>query len=102
MKKQKTNKAETPVEQRKRVRRRWTIRGVLSFFIVLTFVRSAFMHRYENMFVCVLALVLFCMPVLIERSLSIDIPPLMEGIIYCFIYAAEILGEINSFYTIIP
>ena len=102
MKKQKTNKAETPVEQRKRVRRRWTIRGVLSFFIVLTFVRSAFMHRYEKMFVCVLALVLFCMPVLIERSLSIDIPPLMEGIIYCFIYAAEILGEINSFYTIIP
>lgn len=102
MKKQKTNKVETSVEQRKRVRRRWTIRGVLSFFIVLTFVRSAFMHRYENMFVCVLALVLFCMPVLIERSLSIDIPPLMEGIIYCFIYAAEILGEINSFYTIIP
>lgn len=89
-------------ENRRRKRRRLTVRGVLSFFIVLTFVRAAFMHRFENMFVCVLSLVLFCVPVLIERSLDIDIPPVMEGIIYCFIFAAEILGEINSFYTIIP
>ncbi len=95
-------KAESAVETRRRVRRRLTIRGVLSFFIILTFIRSAFMHRYENMFVALLALILFCVPMLIERSLAIDIPPLMEGIIYCFIYAAEILGEINSFYTIIP
>nr|WP_297181201.1 hypothetical protein [uncultured Agathobaculum sp.] len=89
------------MEQRRRVRR-LTIRGVLSFLIVLAMVRAAFMHRYENIFVCVLSLALFCVPMLIERSLAIDIPPLMEGIIYCFIYAAEILGEINSFYTLIP
>lgn len=89
-------------EQRRRVRRRLTIRGVLSLFIALTFIRAAFMHRYENMFVCVLSLALFCVPMLIERSLDIDIPPLMEGITYCFIFAAEILGEINSFYTLIP
>lgn len=94
--------AEQNLEKRHRARRRLTIRGVLSFFIVLTFVRAAFMYRYENMFVCVLSLALFCVPVLIERSLDIDIPPLMEAIIYCFIFAAEILGEINSFYTIIP
>lgn len=94
--------AEVSIEKRHQTRRRLTIRGVLSFFIVLTFVRAAFMHRYENMFVCVLSLVLFCVPMLIERSLHIDIPPLMEAIIYCFIFAAEILGEINSFYTIIP
>ncbi len=94
--------AEVSIEKRHQTRRRLTIRGVLSFFIVLTFVRAAFMYRYENMFVCVLSLVLFCVPMLIERSLDIDIPPLMEAIIYCFIFAAEILGEINSFYTIIP
>ena len=94
--------AELNLEKRHRTRRRLTIRGVLSFFIVLTFVRAAFVHRYENMFVCVLSLVLFCVPMMIERSLDIDIPPVMEGIIYCFIFAAEILGEINSFYTIIP
>ena len=98
----KKTSAEQNMEKRHRTRRRLTIRGVLSFFIVLTFVRAAFMHRYENMFVCVLSLALFCVPMLIERSLDIDIPPLMEAIIYCFIFAAEILGEINSFYTIIP
>lgn len=101
-KKNKSVTAETPLERRKRVRRRLTIRGILSFLIVLTFVRSAFMHRYENMFVALLALILFTVPVLLERSLSIDIPPVMEGIIYCFIYAAEILGEIESFYTRMP
>ncbi len=101
-KKNKPITAETPLERRKRVRRRLTIRGILSFLIVLTFIRSAFMHRYENMFVALLALILFTVPVLLERSLSIDIPPVMEGIIYCFIYAAEILGEIESFYTRMP
>lgn len=101
-KKNKPVTAETPLERRKRVRRRLTIRGILSFLIVLTFIRSAFMHRYENMFVALLALILFTVPVLLERSLSIDIPPVMEGIIYCFIYAAEILGEIESFYTRMP
>ena len=79
-----------------------TIRGVLSFFILLTLIRAAFTRQFENIFVCVLSLVLFCVPMLIERSLDIDIPPVMEGIIYCFIFAAEILGEINSFYTLIP
>ena len=92
----------TPAEVRRRVHRRLTLRGVLSFLVVLTMIRSAFMHRFENIFVCVLALILLALPSVIEKQLAIDIPPLMEGIIYCFIYAAEILGEINSFYTIIP
>ncbi len=32
-------------EQRRRVRRRLTIRGVLSLLVVLTFIRGAFMQR---------------------------------------------------------
>ena len=43
-------------EQRRRVRRRLTIRGVLSLLVVLTFIRCAFMQRYENMFVSSTAL----------------------------------------------
>ena len=100
--KPKGKKPPTPAEIRQRVRRRMTLRGVLAFFVVLTMIRAAFMHRFENIFVCVLALILLALLSIIEKQLAIDIPPLMEGIIYCFIYAAEILGEINSFYTIIP
>ena len=96
------NSGQPKAPEARRRTRRLTIRGVLSFLILLTLIRSIFMHRFENVFVCVLSLVLFAMPLLIERSLAIDIPPLMEAIIYCFIYAAEILGEINSFYTLIP
>ncbi|MCI7125246.1 MAG: hypothetical protein MR935_03430 [Agathobaculum sp.] len=94
--------SEKAADTRRRVRRRLTVRGVLSALIVATLIRSAFMQRFENVFVCVLALILFTVPMLLEKQLAIDIPPVMEGIIYCFIYAAEILGEINSFYTIIP
>ncbi len=83
-------------------KRRLTIRGILSVLIVLVLIRSAMMGRYENVFVCILSLLLFCVPIFLERKLAIDIPPLMEGIIYCFIFSAEILGEISSFYTLIP
>ena len=90
------------IKESPKVRRRLTIRGVSSFFIDAVLIRAVFVGRYENVFVCVLSLLLFCMPMLLEKKLSIDIPPLMEAIIYCFIFAAEILGEINSFYTKIP
>ncbi len=86
----------------KAVRRKLTIRGCLSLIIFATLIRSIFAHRPENAFVCVLALILFGLPMFIEKRLAIDIPPLMEGIIYCFIYSAEILGEIQSFYTLVP
>ena len=66
------SKAGKAIEARRRTRR-LTIRGVLSFFIIVTLIRSIFMQRYENVFVCVLSLVLFSMPMLIERSLAIDI-----------------------------
>ena len=83
-------------EQRRRVRRRLTIRGVLSLLVVLTFIRCAFMQRYENMFVCVLSLVLLAMPTLIEKQLAIDIPPMMEAIIYCFISPRSWARSIRS------
>ena len=49
--------------------------------------------------VCALTLVLFLLPTVFERALMIDLPNTMEIIIMLFIFAAEILGEISSFYT---
>ncbi len=83
-------------------KRRWTVRGVLSVFVLMTIIRQGFLHNYEGVFMGVLTLLLFCIPTFIERRTSIDLPPVLEGIIYCFIFAAEILGEVNSFYTRIP
>lgn len=83
-------------------KRRLTIRGILSFFVIVTAVRQAFVGNYENLFMCVLTLLLFCVPMFIDRRLGIDLPPLLEAIIYCFIFSAEIMGEVNSYYTRIP
>lgn len=82
--------------------RRLTIRGLLSVLVLATIIRQGFLHNYEGIFIGVLTLLLFCVPTFIERHTGIDLPPVLEGIIYCFIFAAEILGEVNSFYTRIP
>jgi hypothetical protein len=41
-------------------------------------------------------------PSIIQVQFKIELPPTLEIIILFFIYAAEILGTLNSFYTIIP
>lgn len=53
---------------------------------------------YYNVAMCALTLILFTIPSIIERRLKIDVPNMLEGIVLVFIFAAEILGEINSFY----
>lgn len=83
-------------------RRRLTIRAVLSIIVLFTAARAFMRGNYEHLFLCVLTLLLFCVPMVIDRTLGIDLPPVLETIIYCFIFSAEILGEINSYYTKIP
>lgn len=75
---------------------------VLRALVLVTLVRSAFLGHYEHMMLCVLTLVLLLVPSLIERTLDIELPDLLESIILLFIFAAEILGEIDAFYIRIP
>jgi hypothetical protein len=51
---------------------------------------------------CVLTLILFYMPDILQRRLRVYLPDALEIIILVFIFAAEILGEIQSFYVKIP
>ena len=78
------------------------IYGVLMLSVILVMIAQFFNGDYENVFLCVLTLILFAMPSLIERKLSIDLPDTLEIIILLFIYAAEILGEIRTFYIQYP
>lgn len=75
---------------------------VLRALVLITLVRSAFLGNYEHMMLCVLTLVLLLLPSLIEHTLDIELPDLLESIILLFIFAAEILGEIDAFYIRIP
>ena len=38
-------------------------------------------------------------PAFVNRRLKIQLPSTLEIIILCFIFAAEILGEINAYYV---
>lgn len=69
-------------------------------FLVLVTMVAQFLHgNFENVFLCLLTLVLFTLPTVLERRLHIDLPDTLEIIILLFIFAAEILGEIQAFYT---
>lgn len=75
---------------------------LLRALVLITLIRSAFLGHYEHMMLCVLTLVLLLLPSLIEHTLDIELPDLLESIILLFIFAAEILGEIDAFYIRIP
>ena len=70
--------------------------------VILMLVAQFFNGNYENVFLCVLTLVLFTLPALFEKRLNIDLPDTLEVIILLFIFSAEILGEIRSYYITFP
>lgn len=75
---------------------------ILRLLVILVMVAQFFNGNFQNVFLCILTLVLFLMPVALERRLKIDLPDTLEVIILLFIFAAEILGEIQEYYIIIP
>jgi hypothetical protein len=75
---------------------------VLRLSVVLVMVAQFFNGNFQNVFLCVLTLILFLLPSFFERQLHIDVPDTLEVIILLFIYAAEILGEIRAFYISFP
>jgi hypothetical protein len=72
---------------------------LLRFFVLAVMVSQFFHKNFENVFLCLLTLVLFLLPTIVERQLQLDLPDTLEIIILLFIFAAEILGEIRAFYT---
>lgn len=83
----------------KRNRVTFIIYMVLRTLVILTAVRQFFIGNYENVFLCVFTLVLFLVPVFVERVFTVRLPTLLENIVLIFIFAAEILGEINDYYV---
>lgn len=75
---------------------------LLRMLVILVMLAQLVNRNYENVFLCVLTLLLFLLPSVIERRLRIDLPDTLEIIILIFIFAAEILGEIQEYYLVIP
>ncbi len=76
-----------------------TVYVLLRFSVLAVMVAQFFNGNFENVFLCLLTLILLLLPTIVERSLKIDLPNTMEIILMLFIFSAEILGEIRAFYT---
>ena len=71
---------------------------VLRFIVILILIRCILRGDIESAFVCVLVLVIYLLPQFVENKLNIDIPTALEVIIFVFVFAAEILGELQSYF----
>lgn len=78
------------------------IYSVLRILVILVAVRQLLTKNFEGFAICILSLLLFLIPSLLEDHFKIEIPTVFEIVIYLFIFAAEILGEVDAFYTAIP
>ncbi|MGI5935210.1 MAG: hypothetical protein ACOX7I_00140 [Oscillospiraceae bacterium] len=83
---------------------RWklAIYFILRVLVVLLMIRELVLRQWYNALLCLLTLVLFMVPSIVERRLKIDLPNTMEIIVLLFIFAAEILGELGSFFIRVP
>lgn len=81
-----------------RKRRDVTVYVVLRALVIFTLVMQVIHGNFENVFFCILTLVLLLLPIIIDHKLNIKLPTLLESIIFIFIFAAEILGEVYNFY----
>ena len=79
-----------------------TVYLVLRGLIIFILVRAVLRREYQSVFLCALSLVLLILPSIISRKLKIVLPDTLEIVILLFIFAAEILGELNSFYVRVP
>ncbi len=69
--------------------------------VIILMVARLLRRDYHAVFLCVLTLLLFNIPLIVDRRFRVTVPRELEIVILLFIFAAEILGEIGSFYTYI-
>ncbi len=76
--------------------------SILNILVITSIVRQFYRGEYESLLYCFLALLLLLLPGLVQARFRMELPVALEISIYMFIFAGEILGEVNSFYVLIP
>lgn len=88
------------IEVNKPEKKTITIYIVLRILVIGSLVVQLLRGNLENVFICILTLILFLIPVFVDKKLNIELPSVLEKIILLFIFSAEILGEVQNFYGI--
>ena len=75
---------------------------ILRFFVIICMILQILRGDLNNALLCLLSLILLFAPLFIQNKFEITLPNDLEIAIYLFIFSAEILGEIDNFFGIIP
>ena len=75
---------------------------ILRFLVILSLVVQVLRGNWLNVILCIITLILFTLPGLIQDKLKVEFPTTLEVIVYLFIFSHTILGEIQSFYVTFP
>ena len=75
----------------------WTY-VILRTIVILVLIRSVFNGHLDNAIVCAFVLLLYVLPQFVENRMNIEIPSVLEIVIFVFVFMAEILGELDSYY----
>ena len=98
----KNNKIKPIKEEAQRSKITVAVYFILRALVIGVMIIQGVHGNWSNVFTCGLALALFVVPSFLEKQLKIDLPDTLEIIILLFIFAAEILGEIQAYYVIFP
>lgn len=79
-----------------------TVYLILRLFVVMALISQVFLKNWNNVFLCILTLILYLIPDILDRKFNIELPSVLEVTILLFIFASFILGEISYFYKTFP
>lgn len=87
---------------KKEHRKKLIIYITLRILVIICMIAEILHGDLNNVLLCILTLILFTLPDFISNKFEVDLPDTLEIITYLFIFAAEILGEIQRFFLIFP
>ena len=88
------------IQSKKELRINIIVYLVLRFLVIICMVEQAMKGNWHSVALCFLTLILFTLPTIASKTFKVKLPTTLEIIVYLFIFAAEILGEIQNFYGI--
>lgn len=92
-------KRDNVIDQWKHHRTAAIVYMLLRLIVIESLGMAVFRHAWESVFICVLTLILFTLPALVEKNFRVDLPDTLEIIILFFIFATQILGELQAWYV---
>ncbi len=72
--------------------------SLMRLLVIIIAILQFLNRNYEQVFFCILTLLLMIVPSFIQATFKISLPSTLEIILLLFIFSAEILGEMDHYY----